>query len=68
MALKRAQYDSIMREYEQRRLKNHDIQIARYEEVYRKLPEFSRWMNPSPSFPYSTGRSCSPETTAPSTL
>ena len=40
MALKRAQYDSIMREYEQRRLKNHDIQIARYEEVYRKLPEF----------------------------
>ena len=29
-----------MREYEQRQLKNHEIQTARYEEGYRKLPEF----------------------------
>lgn len=40
MALKNSQYYAIMREYEQKRLKNHDIQSARYEEVYRKLPEF----------------------------
>ena len=40
MALKNSQYYAIMREYEQRQLKNHDIQTARYEEVYRKLPEF----------------------------
>lgn len=40
MALKNSQYYSIMREYEQRQLRNHDIQTARYEEVYKKLPEF----------------------------
>ena len=40
MALKNSQYYSIMREYEQRRLKNHDIQVARYNEVCKKLPEF----------------------------
>ena len=40
MALKNSQYYAIMRDYEQKRLKNHDIQTARYEEVYKKLPEF----------------------------
>lgn len=40
MALKNSQYYAIMREYEKIRQKNHDIQTARYEEVYTKLPEF----------------------------
>lgn len=40
MALKNSQYYSIMRQYERTQLKNHNIQAARYEEVYRKLPEF----------------------------
>lgn len=40
MALKNSQYYALMREYEQTRLKNHDIQTKRYEEVYEKLPEF----------------------------
>ena len=40
MALKNSQYYAIMREYEKRQLKNHDIQSSRYEEVYQKLPEF----------------------------
>lgn len=40
MGLRNAQYHAIMREYEKRQLKSHDIQTARYEEVYKKLPEF----------------------------
>lgn len=40
MALKNSQYYAIMRDYENIRLKNHDKQTARLEEVYRKLPEF----------------------------
>ena len=40
MALKNSQYYAIMRDYERIRLKNHDLQNARYEEVYRKLPAF----------------------------
>ena len=40
MALKNSQYYALMREYEQTRLKNHDLQMKRYEEVYKKLPEF----------------------------
>lgn len=40
MALKNSQYYAIMREYEQKQLKSHDIQTARYQEVYDKLPEF----------------------------
>lgn len=40
MALKNSQYYSIMRQYENTRLKNHDIQMARYEEVYSRLPEY----------------------------
>lgn len=40
MALKNSQYYNIMREYEKRQLKNHDLQAARYNEVCEKLPEF----------------------------
>ena len=37
MALKNSQYYALMREYEQTRLKNHDLQMKRYEEVYKKI-------------------------------
>ncbi len=40
MGLKNSQYYAIMREYEKKQLRNHNIQTARYEEVYKKLPEF----------------------------
>lgn len=40
MALKNSQYYAIMREYEQKQMRSHDIQTARYKEVYEKLPEF----------------------------
>lgn len=39
MALTNSQYDAIMRTYEQRRLRNHDIQTRRYEEIYRRIPQ-----------------------------
>lgn len=40
MGLKSSQYYAIMREYEKKQLKSHDIQTRRYEEVYEKIPEF----------------------------
>lgn len=40
MALKNSQYYALMRNYEQTRLRNHNLQIERFEEVYTKLPEF----------------------------
>lgn len=40
MGLKNSQYYAIMRDYERKQLRSHDIQTARYEEVYKKLPEF----------------------------
>ena len=40
MGLKNSQYHAIMRKYEQKQLHSHDIQVARYEEVYKKLPDF----------------------------
>ena len=40
MGLNNSQYRSIMRTYEQKQLKSHDILNARYEEVYQKSPEF----------------------------
>lgn len=40
MALTNSQYYAIMRNYERTRLKNHDIQSARYEAVCRKIPAF----------------------------
>lgn len=38
MALKNAQYDIIMRAYEQKQLRNRDRQMRRYEEVYNAIP------------------------------
>lgn len=40
MGLKNSQYQAIMRSYEQKQLKSHDILTRRYEEVYKKLPEY----------------------------
>lgn len=40
MGLKHSQYYAIMREYEKKQLRNHDIQKTRYEEVYSKIPEY----------------------------
>lgn len=40
MELKNSQYQEIMRNYEQRRFRNHDILTKHYETVYEKLPEF----------------------------
>ena len=40
MGLKNSQYQAIMREYEQKQLRNHDILTQHYEKVYRELPEF----------------------------
>ncbi|MBU3840430.1 MAG: ATP-binding protein [Candidatus Ruminococcus intestinipullorum] len=40
MGLKNSQYQAIMREYEQKQLKSHDILTQHYQEVYEKLPEF----------------------------
>lgn len=40
MGLKPSQYQAIMRDYEQRQLRNHDILNRHYKEVYTKLPEF----------------------------
>lgn len=40
MGLKASQYQAIMRDYEQRQLRNHDRLTRHYGEVYKKLPEF----------------------------
>jgi len=40
LALKNSQYQAIMRQYEQKQFRSHDILTRHYEEVYRKLPEF----------------------------
>lgn len=40
MGLNTSQYQSIMRTYEQKQAKTRDLQNARYQEVYRKSPEF----------------------------
>ena len=40
MGLTNSQYQTIMREYEQKQLKSHDILTQHYEDVYKKLPEF----------------------------
>lgn len=42
MALTNAQYDSIMREYNNKQMRNHQIVIQREEELYRAVPELSR--------------------------
>jgi len=40
LGLKNSQYQTIMREYEQRRLANHDLVTRHYEEVCKALPEY----------------------------
>lgn len=40
MELKNSQYQEIMRGYERKRFLSHDLQTRRYEEVYKKVPEF----------------------------
>ena len=40
MGLKNSQYQAIMREYEQKQLKSHDILMRHYQNVYEKLPEY----------------------------
>ena len=42
MALTNAQYDSLMREYNNKQMRNHQIVIQREEELYRAVPELSR--------------------------
>lgn len=40
MGLKNSQYQEIMRSYEQKQFRSHDILTRHYKEVYAKLPEF----------------------------
>ena len=42
MALTNAQYDSLMREYNNKQMRNHQIVIQRDEELYRAVPELSQ--------------------------
>ena len=45
MPLTNAQYDSLMREYNQKQLRNHQIVLQREKELYDKLPELTRLDN-----------------------
>ena len=56
MGLKNSQYHAIMRKYEQKQLHSHDIQVARYEEVYKKLPNSKHLMTPLPHCLFSMER------------
>lgn len=40
MGLKNSQYQAIMRDYEQKQFRSHDILTKHYQTVYEKLPEF----------------------------
>lgn len=40
MGLKQSQYDAIMRDYQQKQLKDRDILLQHQEEVYTKIPEY----------------------------
>ena len=40
MGLKNSQYQAIMRDYEQKQLRSHDILIQHHKDVYEKCPEF----------------------------
>ena len=42
MPLTNAQYDSLMREYNQKQMRNHQIVLQREKELYDKLPELTR--------------------------
>lgn len=45
MPLTNAQYDSLMREYNQKQMRNHQIVLQREKELYDKLPELTRLDN-----------------------
>lgn len=40
MELQNAQYQAIMRDYEKRQIRNHDIETERKNEIYSKIPEY----------------------------
>ena len=40
MALRNAQHDMIMRNYEQKQLHSQNILTQRYNEIYEKIPKF----------------------------
>ena len=40
MALRNAQHDMIMRNYEQKQLRSQNILTQRYNEIYEKIPKF----------------------------
>lgn len=40
MGLKKSQYEAIMRNYEQKRLRSHDLLNQHFQTVYEKLPEY----------------------------
>lgn len=42
MALKNMQHDMIMRSYEQKRLRNQNLLLQRYNEIYEQIPEFKK--------------------------
>lgn len=40
MGLKKSQYEAIMRDYEQKQLRSHDLLNQHFQNVYEKLPEY----------------------------
>ena len=58
MGLKNSQYYAIMRDYERKQLKSHDIQTA-----IRKSRNLRHWTTLSPSSPFNTASGFSTETT-----
>ena len=47
MGLKNSQYQAIMRKYEQKQLRNHDILTQHYEEVYRQPVSYTHLTLPT---------------------
>ena len=47
MALTNSQYDTIMRIYEQKRLRTHDLLTRRYNEIYEQIPRIHEIDNES---------------------
>ena len=58
MGLKNSQYQAIMRKYEQKQLRNHDILTQHYEEVYRQLLNLNHWMIPFPFCLFNMENAC----------
>ena len=42
MALTNAQYDSLMRQYNHKQMRNHQIVAQREQELYRKIPALAQ--------------------------